>query len=252
MKQTVINVLRNSHTQRVNFTYTAVGGAKWKIYPNDFITVALNIEQGNLDVQEGGVEAGTAKYTIRDDGNSKADTFYIGRNNTTQNIFHSLLVHESVHAVYDLKGIIMPWLDNEAIAYIAQGFYILSAGKDDGLSEQAFYGYKVAQKYQTDEESAWVFALRNSLLTDPLYKKYIKKNFVGDGVEPPQNQPNQNQPNNENNQRFYIVQSGDWLSKIAEKYYGDPMKYKVIHQANLKIIGPNPDIIKPGQRLLIP
>jgi nucleoid-associated protein YgaU len=147
----------------------------------------------------------------------------------------------------------MPWLDNEAIAYIAQGFYILSAGRDDGLSEQAFYGYKVAQKYQTDEESAWVSALRNSLLTDPLYKKYIKKNFVGDGVEPPQqNQPNQNQPNSDKKERFYIVKPGDWLSKIAEKYYGDPMKYKVIHQANLRIIGPNPDIIKPGQRLLIP
>lgn len=247
MKQTVINVLRNSHTQRVNFTYTAVGGAKWKIYPNDFATVALNIEQDNLDVQEGGVPAGTAKYTIRDDGNSKADTFYIGRNNTTQNIFHSLLVHESVHAIYDMKGIIMPWLDNEAIAYIAQGFYLLSAGRDGGLSEQAMYGYQVAKNYQTDLEADWVNALRNSLINDPLYKKYIKKNFIGDGVEPPQNQPN-----NEQNQRIYIVKPGDWLSKIAITYYGDAMKYKIIHQANLQVIGPNPDIIKPGQRLIIP
>lgn len=247
MKQTVINVLRNSHTQRVNFTYTAVGGSKWKIHANDFVTVALNIEQGNINVQEGGVTAGTAKYTIRDDGNSKADTFYIGRNISTQNIFHSLLVHESVHAVYDVKGIVMPWLDNEAIAYIAQGFYLLSAGRDGGLSEQAMYGYQVAKNYQTDLESGWVSALRNSLITDPLYKQYIKKNFIGDGVEPPQNQPN-----NENNQRFHIVQAGDWLSKIAVTYYGDAMKYKVIHQANLQIIGPNPDIIKPGQRLLIP
>lgn len=30
------------------------------------------------------------------------------------------------------------------------------------------------------------------------------------------------------------------------------MKYKVIHQANLSVIGPNPDVIKPGQRLIIP
>lgn len=253
MKQTVINVLRNSHTQRVNFTYTAVGGAKWKIYPNDFITVALNIEKGNIDVQGGGVPAGIAKYTIRDDGNYKANTLYIGANNSTQNIFHSLFVHESVHAIYDVKGIVMPWLDNEAIAYIAQGFYIMSAGRDDTLSKQAHYGVRVAETYQTEQELAWVTMLRDSLLTDPLYKKYIKKNFVGDGVEPPQqNQPNQNQPNSDKNERFYIVQPGDWLSKIAEKYYGDPMKYKIIHQANLRIIGPNPDIIKPGQRLVIP
>ncbi len=54
------------------------------------------------------------------------------------------------------------------------------------------------------------------------------------------------------NQRIHIVQQGDWLSKIAIKYYGDAMKYKAIHQANLQVIGPNPDIIKPGQRLVIP
>lgn len=52
--------------------------------------------------------------------------------------------------------------------------------------------------------------------------------------------------------RYYIVKPGDWLSKIAEKYYGDPMKYKIIHQANLGVIGPNPDIIKPNQKLEIP
>jgi len=53
-------------------------------------------------------------------------------------------------------------------------------------------------------------------------------------------------------QRIHIVQSGDWLSKIALKYYGDAMKYPVIHKANLKLIGPNPDLIKPGQPLVIP
>ncbi len=52
--------------------------------------------------------------------------------------------------------------------------------------------------------------------------------------------------------RYYIVKPGDWLSKIAQQYYGDPMKYPIIHKANLSVIGPNPDIIKPNQRLEIP
>ncbi len=30
------------------------------------------------------------------------------------------------------------------------------------------------------------------------------------------------------------------------------MKYDVIHKANLGVIGPNPDLIKPGQPLVIP
>ena len=65
-------------------------------------------------------------------------------------------------------------------------------------------------------------------------------------------QPGIGIPANMCQQRVYIVQQGDWLSKIALKYYGDAMKYKIIHQANLNVIGQNPDIIKPGQRLIIP
>lgn len=53
-------------------------------------------------------------------------------------------------------------------------------------------------------------------------------------------------------QRIHIVQPGDWLSKIALKYYGDAMKYDIIYKANIGVIGPNKDLIKPGQRLVIP
>lgn len=52
--------------------------------------------------------------------------------------------------------------------------------------------------------------------------------------------------------RYHYVRSGDWLSKIAQQYYGDPMKYDVIHKANLDVIGPNPDIIEVNQKLEIP
>lgn len=182
MKQTVTDVLRNSHTQRIRFTYTSATGAKFRIYPNDFMTVALNIDYGNIDVQQGGAATGKARYSIKKHGNSKANTFYIGKNNNSPNVFQSLLVHESVHAIYDLKGIVMPWLDNEAIAYIAQGFYVLSAGEDGGLSEQAYLGLEIARQYQNGgSDSFWADALRESLLNDPLYSQYINGNFVGDG-----------------------------------------------------------------------
>lgn len=54
--------------------------------------------------------------------------------------------------------------------------------------------------------------------------------------------------------RYYVVQSGDWLSKIAIKFYGDMNKWHVIYDQpdNKKLIGPNPDLIKPGQKLVIP
>jgi nucleoid-associated protein YgaU len=47
------------------------------------------------------------------------------------------------------------------------------------------------------------------------------------------------------------VKSGESLSKIAKHYYGDPMKYKVIFEANTNLLD-NPDMIHPGQVLVIP
>ena len=49
----------------------------------------------------------------------------------------------------------------------------------------------------------------------------------------------------------HTVKSGESLSKIAKHYYGDPMKYKAIFEANTNILK-NPDLIHPDQELVIP
>ncbi|MFS4416829.1 LysM peptidoglycan-binding domain-containing protein [Maribacter sp. 2307ULW6-5] len=49
----------------------------------------------------------------------------------------------------------------------------------------------------------------------------------------------------------HTVKSGESLSKIAKQYYGDPMKYKAIFEANTNILK-NPDVIHPDQELVIP
>lgn len=51
--------------------------------------------------------------------------------------------------------------------------------------------------------------------------------------------------------RYHTVVSGDWLSKIADKYYGDAQKYDVIFEANKPMLE-HPDKIYPGQVLRIP
>ena len=51
--------------------------------------------------------------------------------------------------------------------------------------------------------------------------------------------------------RTYTVASGDSLSKIAKKFYGDANKWKRIFEANKDTIK-NPDLIHPGQVLRIP
>lgn len=65
------------------------------------------------------------------------------------------------------------------------------------------------------------------------------------------NGDNLNAPPAEEEIEFYTVKSGDSLSKIAKKYYGNGAKYPVIFEANKEVIE-NPDLIYPGQRLRIP
>jgi nucleoid-associated protein YgaU len=51
--------------------------------------------------------------------------------------------------------------------------------------------------------------------------------------------------------RLYIVRSGDSLSKIAQREYGDAKKWRRIFEANQDKIK-DPDLIHPGQELKIP
>ena len=51
--------------------------------------------------------------------------------------------------------------------------------------------------------------------------------------------------------QIYVVQSGDTLSKIAHKYYGDASLYPKIFQANRDQLS-DPNKISPGQKLRIP
>jgi len=57
--------------------------------------------------------------------------------------------------------------------------------------------------------------------------------------------------NKEPEAQFHTVESGDSLSKIAKKYYGDAMKYPAIFEANKPMLT-DPDKIYPGQVLRIP
>jgi len=52
--------------------------------------------------------------------------------------------------------------------------------------------------------------------------------------------------------QVYIVKSGDSLSKIAKELYGDASRWPDIYEANKELIGDNPNLIHPGQKLNIP
>jgi nucleoid-associated protein YgaU len=49
----------------------------------------------------------------------------------------------------------------------------------------------------------------------------------------------------------HVVAKGESLSLIAKHYFGDPMKYKAIFEANTGTLK-DPNVIHPGQELVIP
>lgn len=50
----------------------------------------------------------------------------------------------------------------------------------------------------------------------------------------------------------YTVVKGDCLWNIAKAFYGNGANYKIIYEANKDVIGGNPNLIYPGQVLIIP
>jgi nucleoid-associated protein YgaU len=50
---------------------------------------------------------------------------------------------------------------------------------------------------------------------------------------------------------FYVIETGDTLSSIAKRYYGDANAYPQIFEANRQVIK-DADLIFPGQKIRIP
>lgn len=52
-------------------------------------------------------------------------------------------------------------------------------------------------------------------------------------------------------EEYYEIQSGDNLSTVSKKFYGNPNHYNAIFKANKEVIK-DMDLIYPGQKILIP
>ena len=50
---------------------------------------------------------------------------------------------------------------------------------------------------------------------------------------------------------YYTIVSGDSLSKIAKKFYGNAMDYPKLFEANREVIK-DADLIYPGQKIRVP
>jgi hypothetical protein len=184
-KEQMIEILRDPQTARIHFNYSS-STASASISRRNFHRVADALESGHLHVVPGRFQDNRLTYSAWASGDDAENTFYLGNNLTWSRDFNALVVHESIHAYFDLDSVGISWLDNEAVAYIAQGFYLRNSGYPQSrLEEDEPYelGYRVAAEYARNNGSpnTWITLLRDKLNTDPRYSSYIHTRFRGDG-----------------------------------------------------------------------
>lgn len=181
----VFNILTNGNTTKINFWFKGVNGNRVFVLAPDFIMAAYGIKSNAISIVEGNADPGKAIYTAKNDGALRANTLYIGQTNYSQS-FEALVVHETIHAIHDLKRAVIPWMDSEVAAYIAQGFYANNAAiPDENVSrkEHIYLGKLMASDFVVNGEidDMWLNQLRDDLRNDPTYSGYINNIFVGDG-----------------------------------------------------------------------
>jgi hypothetical protein len=189
VKEQMIEILRSGEARRISFSFTGTSGRTVSVDQTSFARVADALQAYRIAVVEGRFGSDIASYSAFADPsrNLAANTFYLGRNPRYSRLFNALVIHESVHASFDLTRTTLPWVDNETAAYIAQAYY----ARNSGLPRLAFefgsepiIGYSVVEgirSHSTTDIDFFLGALRDSLRRNSMYSGYIGGTFVGDG-----------------------------------------------------------------------
>jgi hypothetical protein len=187
LREQLIRTLRSNDAQRIHFTFSGSTGVDISVDGSTFRRVAQAVEENRIDVQSSAtVPRGWAKYSARAENGDAANTFYLGAGDHSSRDFDGLLIHESVHASFDLTRTSIPWLDNEVTAYIAQGYYLRNTGyprtRMDTLG-MPYYGVMIVDSIVRGEgvDAFWVEQLQGALESSPTYHNYIRTTFEGDG-----------------------------------------------------------------------
>lgn len=109
----VVNILTGAEAKKINgFTFF---GKTFSVLT--FNNIKNLIEAGFIKAEYDEKKSGMAEY---DYGNN---TLYLGFKSTSELTKKALVVHEAVHAVYDMVKMKMSVADSESIAYIVQCQY---------------------------------------------------------------------------------------------------------------------------------
>ncbi|HBF5318275.1 TPA: LysM peptidoglycan-binding domain-containing protein [Clostridioides difficile] len=140
----------------------------------------------------------------------------------------------------EIVAMLEKWVDQaEPLRLIITGF-----GYNGLVTISSFSNTQTAGR-EEDRDIEITFRTYRELKIDTL-KKETKSNTKTDLKD--------NRPNNKTTTKIYTVKSSDTLYKIAKNLLGKGSRWPEIYNIpeNKKVIGKNPNVIKKGQKLVIP
>ena len=183
LREDVVRVLSSRETNRIAFTFRGKSNMPVSVDSSSFKRVLQAIHANRIHFHPGGVPAGAAKYR------SSTNTFFMGRMPRDSRLYDALIVHEMVHASFDLSHSVLQHVDSEAAAYIAQGFFLRTSGFNSSRlptandQQEILLGFLIAEHVQHNNPVPQLSLdeLRQSLLHNSHYQSYIRGTFRGNG-----------------------------------------------------------------------
>jgi len=192
LREDVLRILRSGETRRIHFSFTATDGQIISVNERVFATVIDAIESDRIQID-------WDHGQWRSDHRAPADARYNSQHNyllvrpgapLQSRVLEALVIHECVHAFFDLRRRKLPNVDSEAAAYISQGCYLRTSGFDrnrlnQGTDNEVLTGMLIADgiAMQHGVPGARLDELRSSLRSNRAYQRngYISGLFRGNG-----------------------------------------------------------------------
>ena len=185
LEQDMINILRNHATRQIAFSFTSSTGGPVEVNQTSFRRVIHGLQHNQFEVTTVGAPPGGAAYNKNSSIAGRSGRFKVNPAGGPHVAFESLVVHESVHASFDLTSSVFPFVDNEVAAHIAQGWYyhlknITPAMINwEPVKQGTIIGASLAGGHGIPAAS--LTALRTALLAATPYQSYIHTTFSGNG-----------------------------------------------------------------------
>jgi len=186
--------------------------------------------------------SGSARYAVHERHATHALTEFTGLDPDNFTFDILLTAELGVDPLQDIIKIFNYERDGEALGLVI-------GGKAYGKYRWTIKDHKTKMEYTDAAGDMYAVEVSVELLE---YLKGENHNTTKKSAEPAQTSADAGGEGKSGGGKTYTVKKGDCLWTIARKFYGRGADYTKIYEANRDTIGKNPNLIYPGQTLVIP